>query len=332
MTGQEKDPGRVFRKIRKMENLSRLYRNRRRIDRLKNEKKRGTGFFLKSNFRKAKRMAGRLYRKYFSRNAGQENRDLGLDRQKAEERKRLYIRKERIAVYMALFGDYDTIREPLLFPENIDYFLLTDQPFPVNSMWKEYSQNHTLPQEILGDPVLCNRWCKMHPHILFPEYDYSIYVDANIWVISDLTPVTAWLDRYPVAMFHHKKRNCVYDEVQACIDLKKADEESLRRHEELVRSHGVPPHWGLLEASIIARKHSDPRCISLMNDWWNSFLQNSRRDQISLIDVLWQSGLRPEQIGTLGYNLQRCDLFIQMEHDVSGEPEQPETLEDLQAL
>ena len=93
----------------------------------------------------------------------------------------------------------------------------------------------------------------MHPHLLFPEYEYSVYVDANIWIISDMTPVAAGLDRYPIAMFRHKKRDCAYDEVQACIDQKKADPASLRLHEKLLYAHGVPPKWGLLEASETRR-------------------------------------------------------------------------------
>ena len=88
--------------------------------------------------------------------------------------------------------------------------------------------------------------------------------------------------------------------------------------------------WGLLEASIIARKHADPRCVELMEAWWEAFLANSRRDQISLIDTLWKAGIEPGRVGVLGSNLQRCDLFLQMRHP-GDDADQPRNLAELQA-
>ena len=43
-------------------------------------------------------------------------------------------------------------------------------------------------------------------------------------------------------------------------------------------------------------------------------MHGSGRDQISLIECLWRDGIDPYAIGTLGDNLQRCDLFLQMNH------------------
>lgn len=255
--------------------------------------------------------------------------DLALDKHVAAERPELYVREERIAVYTAVFGGYDALRQPLLAPENIDYFAFSDAKLSECGLWTQMDAE--LPEECVGDPVLSNRWCKMHPHLLFPAYDYSIYVDANIWIFSDLTPLTAGLDRYPVAMFRHKHRACVYDEVRACIYQKKDDPQVLKAYGRLLRSRGIPRRWGLLEASVIARRHNDPTCISLMDAWWEAFLRNSRRDQISLIDCLWTAGLEPQRIGTLGSNLQQCRLFLQMGHLGPNANPQPRTLDELLA-
>ncbi len=240
--------------------------------------------------------------------------DLALDHYDAKERKDLYIREDRIAVYTSLFGPYDTLKEPLLHPDNVDYYIFTDQPIPSGSLWKSLDIGPLLPSGIQRNPVACNRWCKFHPHLLFPDYQYSIYIDSNIWVFSDLTPLTASLDSFPVAMFRHKKRNCVYEEIQACLDQNKGDRGRLEQQVDELRALGIPQHWGLLEASVIARQHLDPACVSLMEKWWDSFMLGSGRDQISLIECLWRDGIDPYAIGTLGDNLQRCDLFLQMRH------------------
>ncbi|MCR4860736.1 MAG: DUF616 domain-containing protein [Bacteroidales bacterium] len=283
---------------------------------------------------------------------------LALDSQRAAQRKALYFSEERIAVYTSFFGPYDLLREPLLRPDNVDYFVVTDQAVPEGSAWKRVSPEGlaelagagslpggSSPGGVPADPVLANRWCKMHPHLLLPDYALSVYVDANIWVLSDLTPLTAGLERFPVAMFRHKRRDCVYDEVEACLAQGKGSSESLRAHAQLLRSHGVPAHWGLLEASVIARRHRDPACVELMDAWWEAFCENSRRDQISLIDCLWLKGIQPSEIGVLGNNLQKCDLFLQMQHaggiagaaeagsmPAAGTPVEPRNLEELLEL
>ncbi len=326
MTGQEKDRETLFERITEQEALASAYRDahkRRKAGR------QDTVHRVLSRGRSLARHAARslgIRRSAPSRPIPEG--DLGLDRMSAAERKDLYFRGDRIVVYTALFGDYDVLREPLFHPDNIDYFVITDREIPKNSLWMK-SDLSGIPQEIRRDPVLCNRWCKMHPHVLFPGFRYSIYIDANIWVLSDLTPLIATLDRFPVAMFRHKHRDCVYEEVEACIRQKKADPASLKAHEELIRSHGIPEHWGLLEASVIPRKHGDLRCVSLMEAWWEAFRQNSKRDQISLIDCLWTAGIEPARIGVLGSNLQKCDLFLQLSHNGPAGSDQPLDLEDL---
>ncbi|MDO4869489.1 MAG: DUF616 domain-containing protein [Bacillota bacterium] len=240
--------------------------------------------------------------------------DLALDRGTAADRGTLYFSDKTIAVYTALFGSYDDLTEPLITPDNIRYFVITDQKVPENSKWEPISPDAVLPDDIKGDDIMSNRWCKMHPHLLFPEFDQSVYCDANIHIVSDMTPLTAGLGDYPLAMFRHKRRDCVYDEVYACITQRKASESDLRRHEDRLKSAGIPDHWGLLEAPIIARSHKDPLCIQLMDCWWDLFCSGSRRDQLSLIETLWHHNIPPETVGTLGGNVTGCRLFIMMAH------------------
>ena len=229
-----------------------------------------------------------------------------------------YFRDGKIAVYMAMFGDYDYVSEPVIQPDNIDYFIISDKRMPPESKWTWLSPTGRIPKELRGDPVLCNRWCKMHPQLLFPDYDVSIYLDSNIYIVSDLTPLASFLDSYPVSMFRHYKRDCVYQEVRSCYIQRRDTKENLSKHEQRLKALGIPEHWGLLEAPVIARRHTDPQCIALMDAWWQNFSSGSRRDQLALIETLWQNELLPEQIGVLGANLYQCDLFIKSDHEKYG--------------
>ncbi len=226
----------------------------------------------------------------------------------------LYFREGKVAVYTAMFGGYDHILDPVIQPDNIDYYIITDRELPQESKWIKIDPETFIPQELLGDSVLCNRWCKMHPHILFQDYEASIYLDSNLLVVSDLTPFVSLAEAFSVAMFKHWKRDCVYQEIEVCINDMRDTEKNLKRHEARLREQGIPERWGLVEAPVIARLHTDTRCISLMEDWWKNFITGSRRDQISLIETLWQNGIRPEHIATLGNNIYSCNLIIKTQH------------------
>lgn len=230
-----------------------------------------------------------------------------------------YFSHEKIAVYTACMGNYDNVEEPLIRPDNIDYYLITDSsPHEKTSqsegLWKTVRAQEVVPAEYVSDPVLANRWCKMHPHQLFPQYPLSVYLDSNIRIVSDLTALTSAMTGFPVCMFRHKQRDCVYEEIHACLLKKKDTRTSLQRQEGLLRSHGVPEHYGLLEAPVLVRRHADPACRDLMETWWDSFLAGSRRDQIALIDALWKLEISPSLIGTLGNDVRECDLFMIMPH------------------
>ena len=229
-----------------------------------------------------------------------------------------YFSTRRVVVYMAMFGGYDQVLEPVIQPDNVDYVLITDAEPPTDSRWTTLDPATVLPSSVAGDPVLSNRWCKMHPHLLFPEHELSVYLYSNILVVSDLTALTATLDAYPVAMFRHKQRACAYDEIRACEVKGKAPRESLVAHERLLREHGVPEGYGMAEAPIIARKHVDQRCIALMDTWWEAFLAGSRRDQISLVDALWQSDIAVDTVATLGPDFRECDLLVMQPHTATA--------------
>ena len=268
-------------------------------------------------FRKACRIGPReTIRRIHSRLAGI---DSGVSPALAEAEEKSAVRDtyystERIAVYTAEFGGYDEVLEPVIQPDNIDYFLLTDREAKQEGYWKPINPQQFVPPEYLESPVLANRWCKMHPETLFPEYRYSIYIDSNFLIVSDFTVLINRMQDYPVAMFRHKNRDCVYDEVTACMIKKKAPREALERQRALLKAHGVPEKYGLLEAPVIVRRHHDPRCMELMDTWWQAFLEGSRRDQISLIDALWKLKIQPSEIGTLGPSINLCNLFIRMPH------------------
>ncbi len=231
-----------------------------------------------------------------------------------------YFLDKKVAVYTAIFGHYDSLFEPLVAPNNIDYFAFTDFEIPTGSKWKRLDPLCFLPNKSLS----CNeknRFFKMLPHRFFDPYDYSVYVDGNVMIVSDVTALTYALEQFPIAMFTHKNRTCVYKEAKACIRKQKEKKHNLERHINYLKSNGVPEDLGLLEATVIIRNHHDQRCVDLMEMWWKEFMEFSKRDQISLIDCLWRSKIDISSVGILGNNLFKCNLFIIVKHRSWGQYE-----------
>lgn len=215
-----------------------------------------------------------------------------------------FFSNEKIAVYTSVFGNYDSVPEPYCTPDNIDYYLITDQTFDEKeSCWKKVDLSKfadTLNGLTNSEK---NRFFKMHPDVLFPEYKYSIYIDGNIQIISDLTEFIYMIGTPGIAAHLHSMRDCVYDEGDAVIFAKKENRLNIQNHLNYITSTGMPRHYGLIECNVLVRDHSNPICQKIMGDWWKEYLKYSKRDQISFAHCLYMNNIKAEDVGTLGNNV-----------------------------
>ena len=220
----------------------------------------------------------------------------------------LYFSDKRVAVYTAVFGKYDRLQEPRFCPDNVDYFVYTDGGLASESKWKKKSWEEVMDVSAVTGTEK-NRFLKMFPHLLFPEYEYSVYIDGNIEIRSDFTALALKTEEFPIAMHLHKDRDCVYEEIDTCIEKRKDTLQALSRQKVILKNMGIPTHWGLLEAPVIARRHHDPVCKKIMEKWWECFMQGCRRDQIALIRCLWELEIDPAKLGGLGKNVMENSKF-----------------------
>lgn len=227
-----------------------------------------------------------------------------------------YFSKHRIAVYTCIFGAYDDIYEPYCFPNNIDYYIITDLKIAKKSRWKIV--NISLYEKMIDgfSDVEKNRWFKMHPDIVFPQYRYSVYIDGNIVPVTDFTE---YINRIKIetgtAMFWHKYNNCVYQEaLYNEYVVKKIPIEELHKHVEYLHSQKMPYDFGMTTCNVIARDHDNPMCKQIMSMWWEEFLTHSKRDQMSFPYVIWRLGLKMEDIAVLGNDVWDEDSLMILDH------------------
>ena len=216
-----------------------------------------------------------------------------------------YFSKDRIAIYTCIFGKYDSIQEPMCIPDNCDYYIITDLQLSKSSLWKPIQIDESKFEIENMTAAEKNRFFKMHPHLLFPEYDYSIYVDGNIKIIADPTAFVNRIGKWGIAMHSHSRRECVYDEITACDIYRREPKESLERQKKLLHDEGLPKKYGMCECNIIARRHNDEKVITMMEQWWTYYRQYAKRDQLSWPLVLYKNGIKTSEITTLGSNVGR---------------------------
>ena len=205
----------------------------------------------------------------------------------------------KVAVYTALYGDYDEIKKIKIKNPHCDYYIFTDQKIPPSCDWqlKEYEFSDSFKD----DPALKNRFLKMHPHLLFPEYDFSIYIDASIAIELDIFRLLSRLDDKSIALFkHHAGVKCSYDEAERVKRIGLAKPDMVDKQMSRYKNDGFPSNYGFYECGIIVRKHSDNDCAAIMNTWWNEFLNESKRDQLSFMYSVWKNNKTAKDIACLG--------------------------------
>lgn len=185
-------------------------------------------------------------------------------------------------IYTCITGNYDSLlAQPQI--EGYDYVCFTDSVI-TNSTW----EIREIPDCVKDlTPVKQQRWVKLHPHELLKEYDYSIWVDANVSVLKD--PSSLIDESYSVQIPTHPARNCIYDEKAACLRIKKDKEEIMEPQMERYRAENYPKNNGLVQTNIMFRKHNEEECIRLMETWWAEIEKGSHRDQLSFNYALWKN-------------------------------------------
>lgn len=202
----------------------------------------------------------------------------------------LPFNKKDGVIYTCITGDYDSLINHTCINHDWDYVCFTDN--------KHLSENRDSLWEIRPilfdslDDVRNQRWHKLHPHILFPEYQKSIWLDGNVNVnkkdfFEDISGIIA--KKLKISIPIHPGRDCIYDELQECLQLRKDDPETMRKQIDIIRNDGFPKKYGLFETNVIYREHHDRDVVKLMEDWWQWIANHSRRDQLSLTYVLWKN-------------------------------------------
>ena len=202
----------------------------------------------------------------------------------------------RVVVYTAIIGGYDTLNEPLVKPNGVDFVCFTDRDMKSDT----WEIRKVTP--LYGDNTRTARKYKVLPHRWFSEYDVSIWLDGNKIIEGDVLKYIEHLGESDLALFDHMKcfdkRNCVYEEANAIFRLGqepgktfKDNPYTIKEQMERYIQDGYPQGNGLGFTCGLVRHHNRPTTKAAMEMWWSEIKYGSKRDQLSFDYIAWKSGL-----------------------------------------
>lgn len=204
----------------------------------------------------------------------------------------------KLVVYTAIFGQIrDKLYPPQNAAEDVPYVAYMDaEELPEVGGWEIRRPVWHLP-----DARRKARKHKLLSHRLHPEADYTLWVDGCLTpVVDPWDLVDRYLRNTDLCVFRHAQRKCLYQEVEACVRLRKDDPRIMRAQVAKYRREGYPYHNGLAETTAVLRRHSEK--IRRLNEaWWAELAANSLRDQLSLDYVCWKHGIRYSVFSGLRY-------------------------------
>jgi hypothetical protein len=188
-------------------------------------------------------------------------------------------------VFTAAFGTRDRLDDPGPVPSGWEAFCFSD--VQTHPRWRVVHVESPFP-----DPGRSAKVFKIVPHRVFPDALYSLWLDANISLACDLKLlVERELANCDLALHRHPERDCVYEEVLACIRQERDDPAIMCAQVLRYALDGYPRHAGLTANGVLLRRHSEP-IMKFSERWWREIDQGSWRDQLSFGYLARKLGVR----------------------------------------
>jgi len=188
-------------------------------------------------------------------------------------------------VYTVITDGYDDLPSRPAAP-GWDFLAFTTDPALRSESWKVLPFD---PGDL--DPRRASRLPKILPHRFLADYDYSIYLDANMRLRCTPDRLVVRAGGPDFAAVRHPFRRCVYDELRVIAKLGKAPAGAVETDVARYRAEGVPRNIGLYEAGLLLRRHNAPAVREIAETWWAEYERTETgRDQPALAVALWRLG------------------------------------------
>jgi hypothetical protein len=135
---------------------------------------------------------------------------------------------------------------------------------------------------------------KILPFLFLPGYDYYIWIDSvHKLAVDPIEIINTYLNKSDIAVFKHKYRNCIYDEIEEVKKIKYDHIDLLNAQYKYYKSKGYPVNNGLYEIPCRIQRNS-LKIQQMSLSWWEHICKFTSRDQISFPYVCREFDIIPE--------------------------------------
>lgn len=213
----------------------------------------------------------------------------------------------KVAIYTCLTNGYDILRQPLYVEDGFDFLCFVgkgEKTSDYDGVWRIIEIPLTF-----GDTAIDSRYPKILPHEFLQDYDYSIWIDANIEITGPALyeavrkKISEGVEYCGVS---HPWRKSIYKETLKCLRLRLISFPMAYRTLAWLLKEHMPFNYGLYENNLILRKHNSPSIIALDQLWWEAFKRFPRRDQTTLMCCIFKMGIPQQFLLGKGVNTRNC--------------------------
>ena len=201
-------------------------------------------------------------------------------------------------IYTVITGNYDTIKQPLVVEEGVEYILFTNNSEIIDAgVWKvvQIPSEEWPSRTARENNILLSRKVKMLPHEYLPEgAEWSIYIDADMVIKRPLTELLNNLHSKTLfAACRHSYCKSVQEEIEDLLSQNMVQPEQVKEQWQKYVEWGFDDNLGISENGLLIRRHNDARVIQLMKLWWKEYQSGCLRDQVSLMPCMYKADFVP---------------------------------------
>ena len=197
-------------------------------------------------------------------------------------------------VYTSLIGENEGLNSQKYIKEsNIRHICFTDDRNLSSSEWEVIYIENIFPNDFYRS----QRNLKVRPHLIFPQYKYSLYIDNTVLLKKNAEKFIKMIiddqdlnEEEPFFCLPYHSQNNLINEFNACLNNNLDDR--FRIYEQLndytkyyLLGLKERAYWG----AILLRSHNHKDIKNLSEIWFAHICRYSRRDQLSIIHSSYQA-------------------------------------------
>ncbi|KAK6916757.1 Protein of unknown function DUF616 [Dillenia turbinata] len=227
-----------------------------------------------------------------------------------------YVKKCQFVVASGIFDGYDTPHQPsnisrrskklfcfLMVVDEVSFSFIKDnvtvREDHNGGQWVGIWRLILLKDPPYDEPRRNGKVPKILTHRLFPQAQYSIWIDGKMELIVDPLLILErylWRGKHTFAIAQHKHHHSIYEEADACKRRKRYARPLIDLHMKIYRYEGMEP-WSPMkdtisdvpEGAVIVREHTAmSNLFSCL--WFNEVNLFTPRDQLSFGYVVYRLG------------------------------------------